>query len=105
MDHSIQECLEFLELVQEMINEGEMEFCGKMEEQNVSVLLKEVPKAVTIFYRRGGQQATKEAPHVPTPRLVVKVPVSLRYASVTPQIRDVTGQRQTYTYASEALTY
>ena len=24
---------------------------------------------------------------------------------VTPQIRDVTGQRQTYTYASEALTY
>ena len=25
--------------------------------------------------------------------------------SVTPQIRDVTGQRQTYTYASEALTY
>ena len=25
--------------------------------------------------------------------------------TVTPQIRDVTGQRQTYTYASEALTY
>ena len=25
--------------------------------------------------------------------------------SVTPQIRDVTGQRQTYTYTSEALTY
>ena len=25
--------------------------------------------------------------------------------AVTPQIRDVTGQRQTYTYASEALTY
>ena len=25
--------------------------------------------------------------------------------SVTPQIRDVTGQRQTYTYASEAFTY
>ena len=24
---------------------------------------------------------------------------------VTPQIRDVTGQRQTYTYASEALIY
>ena len=24
---------------------------------------------------------------------------------VTPQIRDVTGQRQPYTYASEALTY
>ena len=25
--------------------------------------------------------------------------------TVTPQIRDVTGQRQTYTYAPEALTY
>ena len=24
---------------------------------------------------------------------------------VTPQIRDVTGQKQTYTYVSEALTY
>ena len=27
------------------------------------------------------------------------------HVDVTPQIRDVTGQRQTYTYASEALTY
>ena len=55
VDHSIQECLEFLELIQEMIKKGEMEFYGKMEEQNVSVLLKEVPKPVTIFYRGGGQ--------------------------------------------------
>ena len=66
MDHSIQECPEFLELIQEMINEGEMEFYGKIEEQNVSVLLEEVPKAVTIFYRWGGQEAMKEAPHFPT---------------------------------------
>ena len=58
-----------------------MEFYGKMEEQNVSVLLKEVSKPVTIFYQERGQQATKEAPHVLTPRLVVKVPVSFRYAS------------------------
>ena len=28
-----------------------------------------------------------------------------RGKGVTPQIRDVTGQRQTYTYAFEALTY
>ena len=28
-----------------------------------------------------------------------------KYVIVTPQIRDVTGQRQTYTYASEAFTY
>ena len=32
VDHSIQECLEFLELIQEMIKKGEMEFYGKMKE-------------------------------------------------------------------------
>ena len=31
-DHSVQECLDFLELIQEMMNEGELEFCGKVEE-------------------------------------------------------------------------
>ena len=30
-DHSIQECLDFLELIQEMMNEGELEFYGKVE--------------------------------------------------------------------------
>ena len=74
MDHFIQGCPEFLTIVQEMMNEGEMEFCGGMEEQNVSVFLKEVPKPLTVFYREGVQQATKETPHVPTLKLVVKVP-------------------------------
>ena len=55
-----------------------MEFYGKMEEQSVSILLKEVPKPITIFYR-GGQQATKTTPHVLTPRLVVKVPAPFCY--------------------------
>ena len=64
-----------------MINEGEMEFYGKMEEQNVSVLLEEFPKPITIFYQGGGQQAKKEAPHFPTPRLVVKVPALFHYTS------------------------
>ena len=59
-----------------------MEFCGKVEEQNVSVLLKEeAPKPLTIFYRGGGQQATKETPHLPTSRLVVKVPTLFRYTN------------------------
>ena len=80
-DNFIQEYQEFLELAQEMINEGEIEFYGKMEEQDVSVLHKEVPKPVTIVYRGGGQQATKEAPRVPTPRLVVKVLALFRYTS------------------------
>ena len=30
VDHPILESPEFLELIQEMINEGEMEFCGKI---------------------------------------------------------------------------
>ena len=58
-----------------------MEFCGKMEEQNVSVLIEEAPKPVTIFYQGEGQQAMKEVPHRPTPRLVVKVPALFRYTS------------------------
>ena len=50
-DHSIQECPDFLELIQKMMNERELEFYGKMEEQNVSVLLKEkAPKPLTIYY-------------------------------------------------------
>ena len=63
------------------MNEGKMEFCGRMEEQNVSIFLEEVRKPLTVFYRGGGQQAAKEAPHVPTPKLVVKVPAPFRYAS------------------------
>ena len=65
-----------------MMNEGELEFCGKMEEQNVSILLKEeAPKPLIIYYRGGGQQATKEAPRAPTPRLVVKVSTPFCYTS------------------------
>ena len=65
-----------------MMNEGELEFCGKMEEQNVSVLLKEeAPKPLIIYYRGEGQQAAKEPPHVPTPRLVMKVPAPFGYTS------------------------
>ena len=82
MDHSIQECLDFLELIQEMMNKGELEFCGKVEEQNVSVLLKEeAPKPLNIYYRGGGRQAMKEAPRPPAPRLVVKVLAPFRYTS------------------------
>ena len=53
-----------------MMNEGELEFSGKMEEQNVSVLLKEKAlKLLTIYYRGGGQQTMKEAPHPPRPQV------------------------------------
>ena len=79
--HSIQECPEFLKMIQEMMNEGKIEFCGKIKEKSVSILLEEVQKPLTVFYRGGGQQAAKETPHVPTPKLVVKVPVPFHYAS------------------------
>ena len=82
MSHAIQECPDFLELIQEMMNERELGFYGKMEEQNMSVLLKkEAPKPLIIYYQRGGQQTTKETPRVLTPRLVVKVPVLFCYTS------------------------
>ena len=54
-DHSIQECPKFLEIIHEMMNRGKIEFCGKMREQGVSVLLEEVRKPMIIFYRGGGQ--------------------------------------------------
>ena len=48
----------------------------------MSVLLKEeTPKPFVIYYRGGGQQATKDAPHVPTLRLIVKVPAPFRYTN------------------------
>ena len=81
MDHSIQEYQEFLELVQEMMNEGEIEFCEKMKEQNVSVLQREAPKSITIFYQGGGQQVSRKVPYFPTSRLVVKVPALFCYTS------------------------
>ena len=68
-------------MIQEMVNKGEIEFCGKIKEQNVSVLLEEVRKPLTIFYQEGGQQAAKETPQVPAPKLVIKVPTPFRYTS------------------------
>ena len=81
MGHSIQECPEFLKMIQGMMNEGGIEFCGKTKEQNVSVLLEEVRKPLTVFYRRGGQQAAKETPQAHAPKLVIKVPAPFRYTS------------------------
>ena len=80
-DHYIQECLEFLKMIQEMMDGGKIEFCGKIKEQSVSILLEEIQKPLTTFYRGGGQQAVKETPRVPTPKLVVKVPAPFCYAS------------------------
>ena len=104
-DHSIHECPKFLKMIQKMMNEEQIEFCRKMQEQNVSVLLKEVPKPLTVFYQEGGQRATKEMPQVPTPKLVVKVLAPFSYASdkavpwnytsrtVTPKPQAVTEQK------------
>ena len=76
--HSIQECPKFLKMIQRMMNEGKIEFCRKTKEQNVSILLEEVRKPLTVFYRGGGQQAAKD---VSTPKLVVKVPTPFCYAN------------------------
>ena len=67
--------------MQEMMDGGKIEFCGKIKEQSVSVLLEEVRKPLTVFYRGGGQQTINETPPVPTPKLFVKIPALFRYAS------------------------
>ena len=63
----------------------------------MSVSLKEVPKPLTVFYRGGGQQKTKETPHVPTPKLVVKVLVPFRYANDKAVPWNYTSQTVTLT--------
>ena len=52
--HSIQECPKFLKMLQEMMDGGKIKFCGKIKEQSMSVLLEEVRKPLTVFYRGGG---------------------------------------------------
>ena len=81
MGHSIQDCQEFLRLVQEMMNEGKIEFCKEVEGQAVNVLQKETPKSVIIYYRGGGQQASTKEPIHPIPKVVIKVPAPFRYTS------------------------
>ena len=80
--HSIQDCQHFLELVQEMMDEGVMKFCKETNKgQVVNVLQRETPKLVTIFYRGGGQQAPTKIPIYSVPRVVIKVPTPFWYTS------------------------
>ena len=53
--HSIQDCQDFLELVQEMMNKEVMEFCKEIKGQAVNVLQGETPKLIIIYYRDEGQ--------------------------------------------------
>ena len=52
--HSIQDCKDFLNLVQELMDEGRMKFFKEMKGQAVNVLQGETPKSVIIHYRGGG---------------------------------------------------
>ena len=62
----------------------------------MNVLLKEEAlKPFVIYYREGGQQAIKDAPRVPTPRLVVKVPAPFRYTN---------DKAVPWNYSSQAVT-
>ena len=81
MGHSIQDCQDFLGLVQGLMDEGRMEFCKEVKEQDVNVLQGETSKAVIIHYRGGGQQAPAKTPIHPIPRVVIKVPTPFRYTS------------------------
>ena len=48
--HSIQDCQDFLDLVQELMDEGRVEFCKEVKGQAVNVLQGETPKPVIIHY-------------------------------------------------------
>ena len=82
MGHSIQDCQHFLKLLQEMMDEGVMEFCKETENgQAVNVLQGETPKSITIFYRGGGQKALAKAPTYLTPKVVIKVSTPFHYTN------------------------
>ena len=79
--HSIQDCQDFLGLVQEFMDEGRIEFCKEVKGQAVNVLQRETLKPVIIHYRGGGQQAPTKASICPIPRVVIKVPAPFQYTS------------------------
>ena len=81
MGHSIQDCQDFLELVQEMMNEGVIEFCKEIKGQAVNVLQGENPKPVIIYYRGRGQKTPAKAPIHPIPKVMIKVIAFFRYSS------------------------
>ena len=68
------------------MDEGRIEFYKEIEGQAVSVLQRETPKPVIIYYRREGQQALIKAPIHPIPKVVIKVPI-LFGTQVTKQYR------------------
>ena len=71
--HPIQDCQDFLDLVQGLMDEGRIEFYKEVKGQAVNVLQEETPKPVIIHYRGEGQQAPTKAPIYPIPRVVIKV--------------------------------
>ena len=81
MGYSIQDCQEFLGLVQEMMNESKIEFCKEIEGQAVNVVQKETLKSIIIYYQRESQQAPTKTPIHPIPKVMIKVPALFRYTS------------------------
>ena len=79
--HSIQDYQDFLGLVQELMDEGGLEFYKKIERQAVSVLQRETPKSIIIYYQGRGQQASVKAPIHHIPKVVIKVPTAFQYTS------------------------
>ena len=81
MGHSIQDCQDFLGLVQELMDERRIKFCKEIKRQVVNVLQGETLKPIIIRYRGGGQQAPTKAPIHPILRVVLKVPTPFRYTN------------------------
>ena len=90
--HSIQDCQYFLDLVQELMDEGRIEFYKEVKGQAMNVLQGETLKPIIIYYRDGGQQASMKALVHPIPRVVIKVLTFFRYTSDKAVLWNYTNQ-------------
>ena len=50
LGHSIEDCQNFLDLVQEMMDDEKIEFCEKVKGHTINVIQGETSKLVIIFY-------------------------------------------------------
>ena len=81
-NHTIQDCPDFLSLVQKMIVDGEIEFCKRIEGNMVAVTQEDgqqdgTPKSLIIYYK--GENQTKTTPQPSPPSIIVKVLAPFRY--------------------------
>ena len=91
--HTIQDCPNFLGLVQRMMDAGEIEFCRKMEGKMMVVIIEESsgvpndgrqekrPRPLTIFYKGRNKPKVDTTPQLHATKLIVKALALFPYQS------------------------